>query len=89
MTVEASGKPKRYTPELIPLKGSYYEAVNGITFKIIGNYNRNTFIWRLDCFDQQNKHTSFFLGKEDHKGHIQGKWSTKKQTRSFYLMKKD
>lgn len=89
MSIEPGGKPKRYKPELIPLKGSYYEAVNGTTYKIIGNYNRNTFTWRLDCFDEQNNRTSFFVGKETQEGQIQGKWSAKNHTYNFFLIKND
>lgn len=72
---------------IIPVKGSYLEARNSRTFNIVGNYNTQTFMWKLDCFDHKNTYVSTFLGKEDSDGNIEGQWTKDKKSYSFYLKK--
>lgn len=87
LDIVSTGDPKRYKNGIIPLKGNCYEAINGKTYKIIGSYNTNTLVWKLDCFSENNTHMAVFMGKENADGNIDGKWSNMKITRSFYLKK--
>ncbi|MBC7915876.1 MAG: hypothetical protein H7Y07_17340 [Pyrinomonadaceae bacterium] len=87
VTLETTPDPNSYNNASQSLKGSYFEAISNATFKITGSYNSDTFMWKLDCFDQKNIYTSSFLGKEDTDGRISGKWSSKKISHPFYLKK--
>ncbi len=85
MTIESTEDSKTYKSPIIPLKGNYYEAISSQVFKIIGTYNNETLIWKLDCFDKNNLLTSVFVGKANHEGVVEGKWTYKKTSHNFYL----
>jgi hypothetical protein len=85
MTIESTEDSKTYKSPIIPLKGHYYEAISSQVFKIIGTYNNETLIWKLDCFDKNNLLTSVFIGKANHDGVVEGKWTCKKMSYNFYL----
>ena len=85
MTIESTEDSKTYKSPIIPLKGNYYEAINSQVFKIIGTYNNESLIWKLDCFDKNNLLTSVFIGKANHEGVVEGKWTSKKTSYNFYL----
>jgi hypothetical protein len=80
-----SYSPAKKHQTIVPLKGSYYEAVTGNTYKIVGSYNTRTLIWKFECFNTQNKHTSTFIGKGNKEEGIDGRWTYKSKTYSFYL----
>ena len=84
--VDASENASRYNTVSIPLKGSCYEAINSKNYKVIGSFNTKTLVWKIDCFDN-NAHRSAFIGKENHDGVIEGKWSSRNITRKFYLQR--
>ncbi len=86
MSLESSNNAKRYKNLSIPVKGSYYEAINSKTFRVVGSFNTQTLVWKLDCFDN-NTHCSVFIGKENADGLISGHWTSKKTIRRFYLTK--
>ena len=72
--------------ELVHLKGTWYEAISGSEYSVIGSYNAKTLTWKLNCFDKRNSRASVFVGKE---GDITGKWTKNKTVRNFYLKKTD
>ena len=86
MNLQSTDNTKRYKNATRSFKGSYYEAISSKTFKIIGSFNTETLVWKLDCFTK-NKHTSVFVGKESSDGVIAGYWTFNKTARKFYLRK--
>lgn len=87
VSVESTDELNDENTVIIPVKGTYLEARNSRTFNIIGNYNTETFMWKLDCFDHKNIYVSTFLGKEDTDGNIDGQWTKNKKSYNFYLKK--
>ena len=87
VSLESSLENNNYNPDILPVKGTYFEAVSGKTYRLIGSYNAGTFQWKLDCFDKNNKFNSVFAGKEDTDGNIEGTWTNKINTYKFYLKK--
>ncbi|HEY0057226.1 MAG TPA: hypothetical protein VGB63_17895 [Pedobacter sp.] len=85
MVLESTEDSKTYKSPSIQLKGNYYEAISSQVFKIIGAYNNETLIWKLDCFDKNNLLTSVFVGKANYEGVLEGKWTHKKMDYNFYL----
>lgn len=75
--------------ELVHLKGTWYEAISGSEYSVIGSYNAKTLTWKLNCFDKRNSRASVFVGKESEEGDITGKWTKNKTVRNFYLKKTD
>lgn len=86
MNLQSTDNAKRYKNVARPLKGSYYEAINSKTYRIIGSFNTQTLVWKLDCFEN-NRHTSVFVGKENRDGMLEGYWTSSKVIRRFYLKK--
>lgn len=87
LSIESADENLETDVVIIPVKGSYLEARTSKVYHILGHYNTETFIWKLDCFDDKQMYTSTFFGKEDADGNIEGTWTQQKKSYSFYLKK--
>ncbi|WP_207429665.1 hypothetical protein [Pedobacter sp. SYSU D00535] len=70
---------------ILKYKGSYYEAVSGKTFALVGSFDTDKRSWSFKCFDSQNVNVSSFIGKQGVDGTIKGVWKQKKASFPFYL----
>ncbi len=84
---EAAGAYSR--SNLINYKGSYYEAVSGKTYPVIGVFNTETREWLLKSFATDNSIFGIFSGKQGLDGNIEGYWKLKEKKYRFYLKKQE
>lgn len=86
ISLQSTDNSKRYKNTAIAFEGTCYEAKTSKNYKIIGTFNTETRVWKLNCFDN-SKHLSIFIGRENREGVIEGHWTCKKSILPFYLKK--
>ena len=78
-----------YTDIPVLFKGTFYEAASGNTFVMNGDFNPQTRIWHLKCFNSKKQTIYIFQGRENYEGTIEGSFKAKRGSLSFYLFKKE